>query len=357
MIAIVGAGILGRTLAWQLSKDDFDIALFDKENMEHPMNCSSMAAGMISPFAESMGPFPSLANFGLKAIQFWREMIGSFDQHVFYSQMGSLCLALPEHKNDLLHFQNLLLQKENYHHCSTVKTRELEVEIDSLYHSAVYIPDEAQVCAKSLLSQLLAELKKKAAKLYPNQCILKMKKNKLVTENQEVSCRWILDCRGMGAHQDLPTLRGVRGETVTVDAPNVFIKHVLRIFNPRQHVYIIPRPNNHYLIGASCIDSSDMSPISVRTILELLSIAYSVHKGFFEARMVTTGVHCRPAFEDNLPKIIVDQENQVIRINGLYRYGFLFTPILVRAVQVFLTTNQWPEEVAYFVCQANRGGR
>ena len=55
------------------------------------------------------------------------------------------------------------------------------------------------------------------------------------------------------------------------------------------------------MIGATEIESEDLSPASVRSTLELLSAAYAVHPGFAEARILELSVQCRPALPDNLP--------------------------------------------------------
>jgi glycine oxidase len=64
----------------------------------------------------------------------------------------------------------------------------------------------------------------------------------------------------------------------------------------------------------------------VRSALELLGAAYTVHPAFGEARIVEFGSGLRPAFPDNLPRISVEQER--IIVNGLYRHGFLLAPAL-----------------------------
>jgi hypothetical protein len=40
----------------------------------------------------------------------------------------------------------------------------------------------------------------------------------------------------------------------------------------------------------------------------------------------------RPAFPDNLPAIRFDREQRTLRVNGLYRHGFLLTPTVVEAL-------------------------
>jgi glycine oxidase len=86
-----------------------------------------------------------------------------------------------------------------------------------------------------------------------------------------------------------------------------------------------------FVIGATEIESDDLSPPSVRSTLELLSAAYSVHSGFAEARILEVASQCRPTLPDNLPAIR-QLEERVIQINGLYRHGFMISPALLDVV-------------------------
>ncbi|MBC7681599.1 MAG: glycine oxidase, partial [Ferruginibacter sp.] len=78
-------------------------------------------------------------------------------------------------------------------------------------------------------------------------------------------------------------------------------------------------------------ESDDMSPMSVRSSLELLSAAYSVHPGFGEARIVEASTQCRPTLSNNLP-CIRQLAPRVLQINALYRHGFLIAPAMLDAV-------------------------
>ena len=81
------------------------------------------------------------------------------------------------------------------------------------------------------------------------------------------------------------------------------------------------------MVGASEIESEDRSPISVRTLLGLLSAAHSVVPELAEARVVHTETNLRPALPDNLPR--VQSQDGLTRINGLFRHGWLIAPALV----------------------------
>jgi len=93
------------------------------------------------------------------------------------------------------------------------------------------------------------------------------------------------------------------------------------------------------VIGATEIESADMSPASVRSTLELLSAAYAVHSGFAEARILEIATQCRPTLPDNLPAV-ESPSPRVLRINGLYRHGFLIAPAMLDMAMELLTTGR-----------------
>ena len=80
----------------------------------------------------------------------------------------------------------------------------------------------------------------------------------------------------------------------------------------------------------------------MRSTLELLSAAYTVHPGFAEARIDEIATQVRPTLPDNLPCITLHGPRQ-ISLNGLYRHGFLIAPAMLDAAPGrFSTTNVWP---------------
>jgi len=141
----------------------------------------------------------------------------------------------------------------------------------------------------------------------------------------------VFDVRGVGARPQLP-VRGVRGEIFLLHAPEVSLSRPLRLMHPRHSVYIVPRPDRYFVVGASEIESEDRSSVSLRSTLELLSAAHSAIPALSEARVIHTESNLRPALPDNLP--LLEQSAGCTRINGLYRHGWLLAPALVeQAVQ------------------------
>lgn len=111
-------------------------------------------------------------------------------------------------------------------------------------------------------------------------------------------------------------------------APNVHLSRPTRLIHPRYPIYIAPKENGIFKIGATEIESDDLSPVSVRSAMELLSAAYSVDTGFGEARILELVAQCRPTLPNNLPAVR-RLGPRCLQVNGLYRHGYLIAPAMV----------------------------
>lgn len=133
----------------------------------------------------------------------------------------------------------------------------------------------------------------------------------------------------------------MRGEVIRLHAPEVRIARPVRLLHPRYPLYIAPKPGDVFVVGATEIESEDLSPVSARSALELLSAAYTVHSGFAEARVLEMATQCRPALSDNLPALRLLKPG-VLQINGLYRHGFMIAPAVLDAAIELVHTGGSP---------------
>ena len=153
----------------------------------------------------------------------------------------------------------------------------------------------------------------------------------------------VIDCRGLSARDTQPELRGVKGELILIETDEVKLSRPVRLIHPRWPLYVIPREDNLFMLGATSIEAEDTG-VSVRSALELLGAAYAVHPAFAEARIVEFGSGLRPAFPDNLPRISIGKNNH-IAVNGLYRHGFLIAPALAELTLSFVEQGRIDNEV------------
>jgi glycine oxidase len=203
---------------------------------------------------------------------------------------------------------------------------QLEPELGH-FDTSLFLPDEGQIDNRMLLLSLQKQLERQKVKWLRGQTIDAVNGGSFEINSQSYEYDLIIDCRGTGARAQMSDLRGVRGELFRLYAPQVKLNRPVRLMHPRYQLYIAPKPGSYYVVGATEIESDDDSPVTVRSALELLSAAYSVHPGFAEASIVEQISCCRPAFANNHPQIRVS--NQLIQVNGLYRHGFMVAPVVL----------------------------
>ena len=158
----------------------------------------------------------------------------------------------------------------------------------------------------------------------------------------------VIDCRGIRAKAEFEGLRGVKGEMLILRCPEVQLTRPVRLLHPRIPLYIVPRGDGVYMLGATMVESSAKQHASVRSVMELLNAAYALNPAFGEAEILEIGVDSRPAFSDNLPRI--HHQGQIIRANGLYRHGFLLAPTLAKMMADYLdqgVESEWFEINAF----------
>ncbi|HIP27745.1 MAG TPA: FAD-dependent oxidoreductase [Sulfurovum sp.] len=330
-IGIAGVGLVGRVLALNLLQQGHTLTLFDADTAYGEEAAGMAAAGMLAVFAELETAESAIFDHGNRSISLWPALLEQVGIPDAYQQEGSIITAHPQDYNELEHFIETLKSKvEEASEIKLLDKKELmRLEPDMEQHAkAFFIPQEGQVDAQRFMKAssdyLLAH---KDVTWHEETVVRDVSMGTVLVENEVRHFDWVFDTRGLGANEQVEGLRGVRGEVFWLDAPEVNITRPTRMLHPRYKIYIVPRANNRYVIGATEIESEDRSAMSVRSSLELLSAVYSMHSGFAEARIVKMLTNCRPTLKDNLPKI--EQKNKLTRINGLYRHGYLLAPAIV----------------------------
>lgn len=321
-VAIVGAGICGSLTAWYLQQQGCEVHIYEPD--QHKKSSSFTAAGMLAPMAELESADDAIYQLGLTSIDLWPKIIKALGGNIFHRDSGTLVVC---HRQDEGVFQQFLSTLKNKlgpafsQQCEVLHGQQLEPELKPM-GASLFLKSEAQVDAHQVLNALHANLKHKSHWHDVKAEIIQSKK--VNTDHFD----WVFDCRGLAAANDVAGLHGVRGEVIMVEAPQVNIKRMVRVMHPRYRIYIVPREDHRYMIGATEIQSDDTGPVSVRSTLELLSAAFSVHSGFAEARILALDANARPATLNHQP--VIDHQDGLTRINGLYRHGYLLAPAVVQ---------------------------
>jgi glycine oxidase len=304
-VSVIGAGIAGAWQALLFAKAGHPVTLFERGKADMTQATSHWAGGMLAPYCEREASEPLITRLGVRSLELWRD---EFPGTPFN---GSLVVAHPRDRADFERFAKLT---SGHRRLGAETVTELEPSLDGRFRDALFFPEEGHVEPRAVLPELHARITAAGGAVHFG-C------ERRADETGGIA----IDCRGLAARDTQGDLRGVKGEMVIVETDEIVLSRPVRLIHPRWPLYIIPRANHQFMIGASSIERED-DGVSVRSALELLSAAYAVHPAFGEARIVEIGSGLRPAFPDNLPRIAID--NQRIAVNGLYRHGFLLAPAL-----------------------------
>ncbi len=342
--AIVGAGLAGRLLAWQLLRKGRPVTLVESRDRQGRTSAGLTAAAMIAPYTEAALKDGIVRDIGVASMELWPKIIADLEKctavPIYYRALGTLVVAHGSDREDWCGFNSMAASKlgeSSFQRLDRQCIRVLEPGLAERFAEASYFPDEAVLSNHQLYQALNEALEKYGVDWL---------------ENHPVSCLsevwqsgrfdWVIDCRGLGAFNESSgvcgisqaDLRGVRGELIRVYAPEVNIRRTIRLIHPRYPLYVAPHGNHVYVIGATEIESDAMHDVTVRSALELLSALYIVHSGFAEARILSMEANCRPAYPDNMPRVRVC--GRTVSVNGLYRHGYLFAPALLADVQNYI---------------------
>jgi glycine oxidase len=331
---VLGAGLMGRLLAWQLARAGHAVTVYEAGSADAQGSPARIAAAMLAPLAESAITEPSVVEMGRYSLQRWPALLAQLSQPVFFQQDGTLIVW---HRQDAAEAQRFagLLQATNeavptlpkLQALDAAGVQQLEPSLENRFARGLYLPGEGQLDNRQLLAALLHELQALRVELHWNSPRAPQDFQPGTLGQSD----WVFDCRGLGAQAQWEQLRGIRGEVARLHAPDVTLSRPTRLIHPRYPIYIAPKQDHVFVIGATEIESNDLSPPSVRSTLELLSAAYAVHPGFAEARILEIATQCRPTLPDNLPAIR-RLGARTLQVNGLYRHGFMISPAVLDAV-------------------------
>ncbi len=331
-IGIVGAGLLGRTTALELSRRNYRVTLFDRDSRAGVSSCSYTGAGMLAPFCELDVSDPLIFALGENSVAQWKSIVDSLPLPVFVQNEGTLVIAHGADSALLKQFHGNLSRKEAKVAQQVVwlnarQVAAVEPALDARFDGAYFARAEGQIDNRQLLDALAAGLHESNCEWLTDLDVLSVSQNEVHTLAEKFNFDFVIDCRGLGAKKQFANLRGVRGEIIALHSTEVVLRRPVRVLHPRYSIYVVPRQNQNFLIGATSLECEDYSNISVLSTLELLSAAFSLEPAFANANVVETRVNCRPALSNNLPSIRV--RPGLIEANGLHRHGFLVTPSIV----------------------------
>lgn len=311
---ILGGGVCGLAMASELSARGAQVTVIDPKGAPGDHACSWWAGGMLAPDCEGVSAEPQIVRQGRKAAAWW-ETHGATVHHE-----GTIVVALGRDQSDLATFARRAPTATTL---SKTQIATAEPHLAERYSKALFLADEGHLNPRATLTALHERLSQNG-----------------VGFGGDIAGQ-VIDCRGLAARDTLADLRGVKGEMLVVRCPDMTLSRPVRLLHPRFPLYIVPRGDGVFMLGATQIETGERTRATLRSVMELMNAAYALHPAFGEAELLEIGVDARPAFPDNQPRI--RRIGDVIYANGLFRHGFLLAPAVAQMTADLVLDGKIPE--------------
>ncbi|CDX36033.1 putative thiamine biosynthesis oxidoreductase ThiO [Mesorhizobium sp. SOD10] len=304
-VLVKGAGVAGLTGAHELAARGASVTI--AEIRSHiGGNPSWLAGGMLAPWCERESAEEAVVTLGKVSADWWERTLPGL-----VTRAGTLVVG---HARDASELARFAARTRNHESVDEEAIAALEPNLAGRFRQGLFFAGETHLDPRRALEALVDKLRAMGV-------VFLFEAGEIAPSGFDQ----VVDCTGMARADD--DLRGVRGEMLLLRTRDVSLARPVRLLHPRHPIYIVPRADHHFMVGATMIESDHDGPITARSLMELLNAAYALHPAFGEAEIVETGAGVRPAYPDNLPRV-KRRKDGAITINGLYRHGFLLSPAM-----------------------------
>ncbi len=197
-ITVVGAGITGLWQALTLARRGHRVRLIERSSEPFAQAASAYAGAMLAPYCEAEAAEPVVRDLGLKSLAMWRETYPGV------TAKGTLVVAGTRDRADLVRFARMT---EGFDKLDAEQPMpDWSRAWKGRFAAGLYYAQEAHMAPAAAMAFLLDAAKRAGVDVAFGT----------PGPGRAAARRPIIDCRGLGARDELPDLRGVRGERVVV---------------------------------------------------------------------------------------------------------------------------------------------
>jgi len=352
---IVGAGIIGLSLAIELNKQGLKVLIIDKG--EPGREASWAAGGMLVEFPlETPAALWELASASARMYpEFVHELEDESRMKIDLRDKGAIVFV--EQKKGTWHRGSSAPLQDSYRLPRPLL--ELEPAFDVSGHVSQLTPlflRERSVDPRQLTAAAIAAAKHREIEFSSRDQVLAIetddgKVTGVRTSKTRFTGGTIVNCAGAWAGQidgnGLPALptRPVKGQMLCVVTPyKEMIRHVIRT----PEVYLIPRSDGRLLIGATQEEAGFDKQTVPETIQELRAAALDVVPKLADARILEAWAGLRPGTPDALPILGATSTQGYFVATGHFRDGIQLAPVTARVMGQVITGEKPDFDLAAF---------
>lgn len=316
-VRILGAGIVGLSVADELLRRGHDVTLVDPAP---GFGASYAAAGMLSPAGEAWYGEESLTRLCLSSLALWPGFAARLGVPVH--TRGTLLVGLDAGDVQQVERQLSVLDLAGVSYERLLR-RELLAREPGLGRVAggAFLAEDHSVDPRAVVAALLER----------------------VGDRVGVETSTVADVTVIATGVNLPDpysslIRPVRGDVVRVRTQEP-VARTVRAWAHGEQIYVVPRiDSDEVVIGATTEERDGPLLPTVEGVWRLLDSARRVVPALDRASVVEATSRDRPGTADNLPLVGPTHEPGVVLAAGAYRNGVLLAPLIAQLVADHIET-------------------
>ena len=343
-VAVIGAGVIGLSVAWRLAQRGAAVTVFDQGAAG--AGASHAAAGMLAACAEAEPGEEALTRLGRVSQSLWpafaAELEHAADLPVDLRTEGTLVMALTA--DDLARLRHQLQFQQGLGLpltlVSAAEARRREPHLAGVA-GAVFSPEDHQVDNRKLVAALRVAAERAGATIREHASVDSL----LVGQGRAAGVRlangteWPADIvvlaagawsRRIAGIPQPPPVRPVKGQMLALrmDPAAPLITHVVWAPN----AYLVPRRDGRLLVGATVEEKGFDHSLTAGGVLSLLEAAWRVLPAIEDLAIDEMWVGHRPGSRDDAPILGPGPIDGLVYATGHHRNGILLTPVTADAI-------------------------
>ena len=298
-VAVVGAGVIGSTIAWRLAQAGLRVSLYDPALAVEPRDddgiASWAAAGMLAPVTEVHYGEESLLALNRAAAGRWpafaAELTATSGIDIGYRTSGTVSIA--RDGDDLAALDELASYQEklglDVERLRARAARTLEPALSPRIRGGLLVRGDHSVDNRALLAALRSAARSAGVRFVAQP----------VVELAAVPAEAVVVAAGASTPRLLPDVpvRPVKGQLLHLRGPSALLSRTVR----GADVYLVPRADGRLVAGASVEERGFDLRVTAGAVHELLRAARELVPDVDELELVGTAVGLRPGSPDNAP--------------------------------------------------------
>lgn len=356
-IAIIGGGIIGLSIGWQLVRRSVPVMLFERDEIPG-RGASWVAAGMLAPHSEVGFEEEEFLRLGVESLhqfpRFLDELAEDGGKHVALDERGTMIVGF--HRDDTERIRRLFEFREHLglpvRWLPGTEGREIEPLLSPKITGAIWLPDDSQINNRELVVVLKKAFVARGGIINENKQVTSVEIDgssiaavHCGAERFETSAAVIAaGCwsnRIDGIPDAIrPPVRPVKGQIVSLRMDGEFdFKHVVRA----PDVYLLPKDDGRLVVGATQEEMGFDTTPTAGPIMRLLERGWEAIPSIFDLAIDSIEAGLRPGSRDHEPLIGDTSVDGLFYATGHHRHGVLLAPITAYALCSLMVDGEMPE--------------